>query len=118
MRDGGSYVFFSGQAAWKPAPGSVITSTVNGGLAFLVRALAVELAPLRVNAVAPGLVDSGALDALGDANKAEIIAAASERNPVGRAGTPSDIVDATMLLLTNGYMTGTVLHVDGGGPLA
>jgi NAD(P)-dependent dehydrogenase (short-subunit alcohol dehydrogenase family) len=118
IRPGGSYTFFSGQAAWRPAPGSVVTSTVNGALAFLVQALAVELAPIRVNAIAPGLVDSGALDRLGADRKAEILEQAAQRNPVGRAGTADDIVPPTMMVLTNGYITGTVLHVDGGGPLA
>lgn len=117
VRPGGSYTFFSGQAAWRPGPGAVVTATVNGALAFMVQAMAVELAPLRVNAVAPGLIDSGNLDALGEQRKQEVVRAASERNPVGRIGQPEDVVSATMMVMANGYMTGTVVHVDGGGPL-
>ncbi len=116
MRPGGSYTFFSGQAAWRPTPGAVVTATVNGGLAFLVQALAVELAPLRVNAIAPGLVDSGALDRLGD-EKAAVLADAVARMPVGRVGVPADIVSATLMVIGNGYMTGSVLNIDGGGRL-
>jgi NAD(P)-dependent dehydrogenase (short-subunit alcohol dehydrogenase family) len=117
VRAGGSYTFFSGQAAWRPGPGAVVTATVNGALAFMVQALAVELAPVRVNAIAPGLVDSGALDALGEERKREVVRAASERNPVRRVGQPDDVVSATMMVMANGYMTGTVVHVNGGGTL-
>lgn len=117
IRPGGSYTFFSGQAAWSPAPGGVVTATVNGALAFLVSALAVELAPLRVNAVAPGLIDSGNLDRLGPERKAEMLQDAAAANPVGRVGAPDDVVSATLMVMSNGYMTGTVVHVDGGRPL-
>ena len=112
----GSFTFFSGQAAWRPTPGGVVTATVNGALAVAVRALAIELGPIRVNAVAPGVVDSGALDKLGE-RKADLIAELAQRNPVGRIGTPDDIVPATLMLLSNTYITGTVLHIDGGGSL-
>ncbi|MGH3249589.1 MAG: SDR family oxidoreductase [Trebonia sp.] len=117
VRDGGSYTFFSGQAAWRPGAGAVVTATVNGALAFMVQALAVELAPVRVNAIAPGVVDSGNLDALGEQRKQEIVRTASERNPVRRIGRPGDVVSATMMVMANGYMTGTVVHVNGGGTL-
>jgi NAD(P)-dependent dehydrogenase (short-subunit alcohol dehydrogenase family) len=117
VRDGGSYTFFSGHAAWRPGPGAVVTATVNGALAFMVQAMAVELAPVRVNAVAPGVIDSGALDAFGEERKREIIRATSERNPVGRVGQPDDVVSATMMVMANGYMTGIVVHVNGGGTL-
>jgi NAD(P)-dependent dehydrogenase (short-subunit alcohol dehydrogenase family) len=117
IRPGGSMTFFSGAAAWRPSAGGAITATVNGALAFLVQALAVELAPVRVNAIAPGLIDSGALDVLGEERKAAIIGAAAERNPVGRAGVPEDVLSATLMTMRNGYMTGTTVHVDGGGTL-
>lgn len=117
VRDGGSLTFFSGQAAWRPHRGGTVMATVNGAQAFLVAALAVELAPVRVNAVAPGVVDSGAHDRLGD-EKEQVLADAARQSLVGRVGTVDDIVDATMMLMSNGYMTGTVLHVDGGAPLA
>jgi NAD(P)-dependent dehydrogenase (short-subunit alcohol dehydrogenase family) len=117
VRAGGSYTFFSGQAAWRPGPGAVVTATVNGALAFMVQALAVELAPVRVNAIAPGLIDTGTLDALGEERKQEVLRAATERNPVRRVGQADDVVSATMMVMANGYMTGTVVHVNGGGTL-
>lgn len=65
VREGGSFLFFSGVAAWKPAPGLSVMATANGVVAFLTEALAVELAPVRVNALSPGIVDSGAWDSMG-----------------------------------------------------
>ncbi|MFE3205334.1 SDR family oxidoreductase [Embleya sp. NPDC059237] len=117
MREGGSFTFFSGVAAWRPAPGRVVMATTNGALAFLVQALAVELAPLRVNAVSPGIVDSGAWDGMG-ADKEAFLRQVAERNPARRVGTPDDVVRAVLFALTSPYVTGTVLHVDGGGRLA
>ncbi|WP_449480888.1 hypothetical protein [Streptomyces avidinii] len=69
-------------------------ATTNGALAFLVEAMAVEPAPLWVNAVSPGIVDSGAWDGLG------------ERNPARRAGTPDDLVRAVLCVLAAPFVTG------------
>lgn len=117
MREGGSFVFFSGVAAWKPAPGLAVMATTNGAVAFLAEALAVELAPLRVNAVSPGIVDSGAWDGMGD-DKQAMFDATAAKNPARRVGRPDDVSAAVILALTNGFVTGTTLHVDGGGRLS
>ncbi|KQU07217.1 short-chain dehydrogenase [Rhodococcus sp. Leaf7] len=117
LREGGSFVFFSGVAAWKPAPGLAVMATTNGAAAFLVEALAVELAPLRVNAVSPGIVDSGAWDGMGD-DKQAMFDATAAKNPARRVGRPDDVSAAVLLALTNGFVTGTTLHVDGGGRLS
>ncbi|MFF6807965.1 SDR family oxidoreductase [Streptomyces sp. NPDC012616] len=117
VREGGSFTFFSGVAAWRPAPGRVVMAATDGALAFLVEALAVELAPLRVNAVSPGIIDSGAWDAMGDGKEA-FMRRTAESNPARRVDTPDDVVQAVLFTLTNPYVTGTVLHVDGGGRLA
>ncbi|MER7047153.1 SDR family oxidoreductase [Streptomyces jumonjinensis] len=114
--DGGSFTFFSGVAAWRPAPERVVMATTNGALSFLVEALAVELAPVRVNAVSPGIVDSGAWDGLGEV-KAAFLRGIAERNPARRVGAPDDLVRAVLYAMSNPYVTGTVLHVDGGGRL-
>ncbi|GGQ93690.1 SDR family oxidoreductase [Kitasatospora griseola] len=115
--DGGSMTFFSGVAAWRPAPARTVMATTNGALAFLVQALAVELAPLRVNAVSPGIVDTGSWDGLG-AGKEEFLRQVAVRNPARRVGSPEDLVKAVLYAIDNPYVTGTVLHVDGGGRLA
>ncbi|MGW3462390.1 SDR family oxidoreductase [Streptomyces olivaceoviridis] len=116
-REGGSFTFFSGVAAWRPASERTVMATTNGALAFLVQALAVEIAPLRVNAVSPGIVDSGAWDKLGDA-KPGFLRQIADNNPVRRVGTADDVVKAVLFAMDNPYVTGTVLHVDGGARLA
>ncbi|CAM5553811.1 MULTISPECIES: SDR family oxidoreductase [Streptomyces] len=116
-REGGSFTFFSGVAAWRPASGRTVMATTNGALAFLVHALAVEIAPLRVNAVSPGIIDSGAWDKLGDA-KPGFLRQIADNNPVRRVGTADDVVKAVLFAMDNPYVTGTVLHVDGGARLA
>jgi NAD(P)-dependent dehydrogenase (short-subunit alcohol dehydrogenase family) len=115
--DRGSFTFFSGMAAWRPSPGRVVTATTNGALSFLVQALAVELAPVRVNAISPGIVDSGSWDAMGE-QKDAFLREAAGRIPARRVGTPPDVVQAVLYAMTHPYVTGTVLHVDGGGRLA
>ncbi|NBH11947.1 SDR family oxidoreductase [Amycolatopsis sp. SID8362] len=117
FRDGGAMVLFSGVAAWRPVPERTVMATTNGAVAFLAEALAVELAPVRVNAVSPGIVDSGAWDRLGEA-KDELFRRTSAANPARRVGTVEDVSVATLQLLRNPFVTGTVLHVDGGGRLA
>lgn len=117
VRDGGSFLFFSGVAAWKPAPGLSVMATTNGAVAFLVEALAVELAPTRVNALSPGIVDSGAWDSMGS-GKDTLFADTARTNPVRRVGEPSDIAAAALSLLANTFVTGVTLHVDGGGRLS
>ncbi|MCJ1676489.1 SDR family oxidoreductase [Streptomyces sp. APSN-46.1] len=117
VRPGGSFTFFSGVAAWRPAPERVVMATTNGALSFLVEALAVELAPVRVNAVSPGIVDSGAWDGLGD-DKDSFLEHVAARNPARRTGTPDDLVRAVLYATGARFVTGTVLHVDGGGRLA
>ncbi|MET0199166.1 MAG: SDR family oxidoreductase [Rhodococcus fascians] len=117
VREGGSFLFFSGVAAWRPAPGLSVMATTNGAVAFLTEALAVELAPVRVNALSPGIVDSGAWDSMGP-GKDKLFADTARTNPVRRVGRPSDIAAAALSLLTNTFVTGVTLHVDGGGRLA
>ncbi|MFG1797136.1 SDR family oxidoreductase [Nocardia sp. NPDC049149] len=117
IREGGAMLLFSGVAAWRPEPGRVIMAAANGAVSFLAQALAVELAPIRVNALSPGIVDSGAWDGLG-ANKDEFFAGVAARNPARRVGSSADIAAAALLALTNPFLTGTTLHVDGGGRLA
>ncbi|MEE1822769.1 SDR family oxidoreductase [Streptomyces sp. BE20] len=114
--DGASFTFFSGVAAWRPAPARTVMATTNGALAFLVQALAVEIAPVRVNAVSPGIVDTGAWDRMG-ADKTDFLRSVADRNPARRTGTTEDLVRAVHFAMTSPFVTGTVLHVDGGGRL-
>jgi NAD(P)-dependent dehydrogenase (short-subunit alcohol dehydrogenase family) len=117
IAEGGAILLFSGVAAWRPAPGLAVMATANGAVGFLAEALAVELAPIRVNALSPGIVDSGAWDGLGE-GKRKFLEETAAANPARRVGTPADISSAALLALANPFLTGTVLHVDGGGRLA
>ena len=80
----------------------------------MIRSLAVELAPIRVNAVSPGTIDSGAWDALGEQAKAEFFRNLSATNPVQRVGTAGDVAQAVLFALTSTFLTGVTLPVDGG----
>jgi NAD(P)-dependent dehydrogenase (short-subunit alcohol dehydrogenase family) len=113
----GSFVLFSGYSARKHTIGMLAVGVTNAAAAALAQALAVELAPIRVNAISPGTVDTGAYDALGEQKKKELFAAHTERNPAGRIGTSEDIADAVVFALTNTFITGVSLGVDGGEPL-
>jgi NAD(P)-dependent dehydrogenase (short-subunit alcohol dehydrogenase family) len=110
----GSMTFVSGIAAYRPAARGSVVAAVNAALEGLVRALAVELAPIRVNAVSPGWVDTEIWAQVAGDRKAETLAAMAERLPVGRVGQPEDIADALFFLIGNGFATGTTLHVEGG----
>ena len=115
MRKGASVVFTSGINAFIPPGRSSIVSAANGALIAFARALAVELGPIRVNTVSPGWVDTPIWENLAaDDVKNAMFQDMAKRLPVQRIGKPSDIAAAVMLLLTNGYITGTTLEVDGG----
>jgi NAD(P)-dependent dehydrogenase (short-subunit alcohol dehydrogenase family) len=117
LREGGSFVIFSGVAATKIAVGTLGVAITNSAADTLARSLALELAPIRVNAISPGVIDTGAWDALGEPGKAEYFADIGARNPARRIGTVDDIADAVLFALTNTFLTGQTLHVDGGEPL-
>ncbi|HEY1919071.1 MAG TPA: SDR family oxidoreductase [Streptosporangiaceae bacterium] len=114
---GGSMVIFSGVAAAKIAVGTLAVAITNAAADTLAQSLALELAPIRVNAVSPGVIDTGAWDAFGEQGKADYFADISARNPAGRIGTTQDVADAVVFALTSSFLTGQTLHIDGGEPL-
>jgi NAD(P)-dependent dehydrogenase (short-subunit alcohol dehydrogenase family) len=117
MGEGGSFVIFSGVAAVKIVAGTMAVAITNAAADTLVRSLALELGPIRVNAISPGTVDTGAWDALGEQGKADYFANISDRNPAKRIGTTDDIANAVLFALTSTFLTGQTLHIDGGEPL-
>ncbi len=112
--DDASVVLFGGLAKDRPYPGSTMVSTVNGGISTLINTLALELAPLRFNAIHPAVV--------GDtpywlAKPAEVLEGIRSRTPTGRLVTTEDIVHATAFLLENRGVNAINLVVDGGSLL-
>jgi NAD(P)-dependent dehydrogenase (short-subunit alcohol dehydrogenase family) len=106
-----SILLFGGQALRRPYPGSTTITTVNGGVEGLVRTLATQLAPIRVNAIHPGVVG----DTPEWADKpAAVLDAIRARTPLGRLVTTDEIVDASIFLLENSAVNGVSLEVDGG----
>jgi NAD(P)-dependent dehydrogenase (short-subunit alcohol dehydrogenase family) len=99
------------------SPGTLAVAITNGAADTLTRSLALELAPIRVNAISPGVIDTGAWDALGEKGKAEMFSDQSERNPARRIGTAVDIADAVLFAMTSTFLTGITLAVDGGEAL-
>lgn len=114
LRPSGSITLTSGIAAYRPMPRGTVVAAINAALEGLVRALAVELAPIRVNAVSPGWVDTPIWEFVAGDRKDAMLAGMAERLPVGRVGRPEDIAQAIAFLVGNGFTTGTVLHVEGG----
>jgi NAD(P)-dependent dehydrogenase (short-subunit alcohol dehydrogenase family) len=114
VRPGGSFLFFSGIVGWRPRTGNLVKGIANGALAYVAAHLAVELAPIRVNAIAPGIVDSDVWDRLGDERKQALLTRAAADSLVGRHGERADVAGAALWLLAAGYVTGEVIHVDGG----
>jgi NAD(P)-dependent dehydrogenase (short-subunit alcohol dehydrogenase family) len=105
-------VLLGGAAFERPYPGSISVSSVNGGVTGLTRALAAELAPVRVNPVHPGVVgDSPAVE---PGWSPDATAAVVGRTPIGRLVTMQEIVDAVVFLLNNTGVNGVNLLIDGG----
>ncbi|MEU6275643.1 SDR family oxidoreductase [Streptomyces populi] len=109
----GSITYTSGINAYRPNGSNTIMAAANGALASLAYGLAIELAPVRVNVISPGWVDTPIWDQLG-MDKRAAFAELAERLPARRVGTPDDIAQAFFSVMRNGFVTGTVLHVDGG----
>ena len=108
LSDDSSVVLFGGRAKDRPYPGSTTVTTVNGGVSSLIRTLAIQLAPIRFNAIHPGIV--------GDSPfwEGKPLDAVVDRTPTGRLATMAEVVDATEFLLENRAMNGAELYVDGG----
>ena len=117
IAEGGSLTLFSGVAAFKPAVGYLGVAVTNGAADFLTRSLALELAPIRVNAISPGVIDTGIWDSLGEQGKQEYFEHFRTHNPARRIGAVEDVADAVLFAMTNPFLTGVTLRVDGGEPL-
>jgi NAD(P)-dependent dehydrogenase (short-subunit alcohol dehydrogenase family) len=114
IRKGGSVVLTTGVAGQRPHKGWVIAASVCGTIEALTRALAVELAPIRVNAVSPGVVRTNLWQNMNAAEREHLYESVGKSLPVGRVGEPPDIAQAYLFLMQEGFTTGQSIVVDGG----
>jgi len=111
---GGSITLCTGAGVGRPRAGAAIVMAAAGGSEVLARAMALELAPVRVNVVRPGIVETPMLARMAGDHLDEVLAAQAKRVPVRRVAQPEEIAHAIHFLMTNEYVTGTTLTIDGG----
>jgi NAD(P)-dependent dehydrogenase (short-subunit alcohol dehydrogenase family) len=117
IRPGGSIVFTSGLAGQRPHAGWALGASICSAMEGLTRALAVELAPIRVNIVCPGVVKSPLWAAMTEADRTALYRQTAEKLLVGHVGETAEIAEAYLYLMRQTYGSGHVLVVDGGGAL-
>jgi NAD(P)-dependent dehydrogenase (short-subunit alcohol dehydrogenase family) len=114
LRKDGSLTFISAVSAYAALPGTAGLAAANAAVGALVPVLAAELRPLRVNGVAPGVVDTPWWDFLPADRRTAVFADYAARTPVGRIGRPEDVADAIAFLIGNGFVNGETIVCDGG----
>ena len=118
LQPGGSITLTTGTAGRRPGPGWAVAASICGAVESLTRALAVELAPIRVNAVCPGVVRSPLWASMTQASREQLYRDTAASIPAGRVGEVDDIARAYLYCLTQPFATGSILTVDGGAALA
>src|SRR6202035_4497489 len=114
IRPRGSLTLVSGYLSIRPRPNSAIIAVANGALESLSRALALELAPVRVNCVSPGIIDTPIRAAMPEEARKDMLAKAAASLPVGRVGLGEDVAHMILAVMTNGFATGSTVYLDGG----
>jgi NAD(P)-dependent dehydrogenase (short-subunit alcohol dehydrogenase family) len=104
----------SGFLSVRPRPNSAIVAVANGALESLARALALELAPVRVNCVSPGIIDTPIRAAMPEDARKDMLAKTAASLPVGRVGLGDDIAQQILAFMRNGFATGSIVYLDGG----
>ena len=112
---GGSLTLVSGFLSVRPRPGSAIVGAANGALESLAKSLALELAPVRVNAVSPGIIDTPIRAAMPEDARRKMLEQAAAALPVRRVGTGEDVARQILAFMTIGFATGSIVYLDGGG---
>ena len=115
IRAGGSLTLVSGFLSIRPRPNSAIVGAANGALESLTRSLALDLAPVRVNCVSPGIIDTPIRSAMAEAARRDMLAKTAAALPVGRVGEGHDIARQILTFMTVGFATGSIVYLDGGG---
>ena len=111
---GGSLTLVSGFLSIRPRPNSAIVSAANGAIESLTRSLALELAPVRVNCVSPGIIDTPIRAAMPEAARLDMLGKVAASLPVGRVGVADDIAQQIVMFMNNGFASGSVVYIDGG----
>jgi len=114
IRADGSLTLVSGFLSIRPRPNSAIVGSANGAIESLTRALALELAPVRVNCVSPGIIDTPIRAAMPEAARKEMLDKIAAGLPVRRVGLGDDIARQIMSFISNGFATGSIVYIDGG----
>lgn len=110
----GSITLFSGVVAYKAMIGSSMLGAVNAAVSNLGQTLALELAPIRVNVVSPGIIDTPSRSKMPEEARLQFYDTLAQKLPVNRVGLAEDVAKGVLYLIQNGFVTGTVLHVEGG----
>jgi NAD(P)-dependent dehydrogenase (short-subunit alcohol dehydrogenase family) len=118
INEGGSITFISGFLSVRPSATSVLQGAINAALEALARGLALELAPIRANAVSPGLIATPLWSGMADEKREAMFAGAAQRLPARRVGEAEDIANAVLFLAKTSFATGSTVRVDGGGAIA
>ncbi|PEA53202.1 short chain dehydrogenase [Bacillus pseudomycoides] len=114
IADNGSITLFSGVVAYKSMIGSATLGAVNAAVSNLGQTLALELAPIRVNVVSPGIIDTPSRSKMAEETRNKFYADLGNKLPAGRVGKAEDVAQAVLYAMKNGFVTGTILHVEGG----
>ena len=114
IKAGGSLTLVSGFLSIRPRPNSAIVGAANGAIESLTRALALELAPVRVNCVSPGIIDTPIRAGMPEAARKDMLAKIASGLPVGRVGLGEDIGMQMLAFMANGFATGAIVYIDGG----
>lgn len=118
VNEGGSITFVSGVLSQRPSATSVLQGAINAALEALGRGLALEPAPIRVNTVSPGLIDTPLHDRMSAEARRALYERMRSTLPARRMGQPEDVAQAILFVATNPFATGSTVSVDGGGRIA
>lgn len=119
LRPAGSIVFWSGVLSRRPGNNDALLAAINAAVEAMTRALAKDLAPVRVNCISPGVVaGTAAYDKMPESAREQMFSNIAARLPVGRVGRPEDVASLAIELMTNGFITGAVIDIDGGHLIA
>ena len=117
LTERGSLTLVSGFLADRPAAGAALQGAINAGLDSLARGLALELSPVRVNSVSPGMIDTPLWAGMDEASREAMYAGVAASVPAKVMGQPGDVANAVLYLMQTPFATGSTVRVDGGGAI-